>query len=315
MSSCLRRAQYAAYATNVNAELPAQQTQATLSLCRGGRRPSGRWWASRRSGCAPSSAATTLTARPPSPTSGAATPAASRSSTQRSRRSCGRRWAPRARRGDLDLPERGGVDGRTAGAAGERAARLGVDAATGVHPATPPPARGARRPGGAGGAQKGGLQAAIDAVAAAHPGAAVEAWAVDEHRLGLLPVVRRDRRDPPVSSRPHGVIRRERVCSSPISPVPRPRFTHGLVLKWRCRPARRYGILAAQLDAKGPFRVHVTRNCTATSSSNLDAETGPIPALGVGSPFLMTQGRTESGAEGVTPGGVVTQNSREDGAR
>ena len=39
--------------------------------------------------------------------------------------------------------------------------------------------------------QKGGLQAAIDAVATAHPGAAVEVWAVDEHRLGLLPVVRR----------------------------------------------------------------------------------------------------------------------------
>jgi transposase len=28
-------------------------------------------------------------------------------------------------------------------------------------------------------------------VSRAHPGAAVEAWAVDEHRLGLLPVVRR----------------------------------------------------------------------------------------------------------------------------
>ena len=130
-----------------------------------------------------------------------------------------------------------------------------------------------------------------------------------------LPAQQTQATDPPVSSRPHGVIRRERVCSSPVPPVPRPRFTHGLVLKRRWRPARRYGILAAQLVAKGPFRDHVTRNCTATSSSNLDAETGPIPVLGVGSPFLETQGRTESGAEGVTPGGAVTQNSREDGAR
>ena len=130
-----------------------------------------------------------------------------------------------------------------------------------------------------------------------------------------LPAQQTQATDPPVSSRPHGVIRRERVCSSLISPVPKPRFTQGLVLKWRCRPARRYGILAAQLDAKGPFRVHVTRDCSATSSSNLDAETGTIPVLGVGSPFLKTQGRTESGAEGVTPGAVVTQNSRDDGTR
>src|SRR5215203_2391535 len=107
-----------------------------------------------------------------------------------------------------------------------------------------------------------------------------------------LPAQQTQATDPPVSSRPHGVIRRERVCSSPVPPVPRPRFTHGLVLKRRWRPARRYGILATQL-----------------------VEKGPIPVLGVGSPFLETQGRTESGAEGVTPGGAVTQNSREDGAR
>jgi transposase len=31
----------------------------------------------------------------------------------------------------------------------------------------------------------------VDAAAAAHPGAAVTVWATDEHRLGLLPVVRR----------------------------------------------------------------------------------------------------------------------------
>ena len=66
-----------------------------------------------------------------------------------------------------------------------------MDAPARLLAAAPPPARGARRPGGAGGVQKGGLQAEVDAVAAAHPGAAVTLWAQDEHRLGLLPVVRR----------------------------------------------------------------------------------------------------------------------------
>ncbi len=66
-----------------------------------------------------------------------------------------------------------------------------MDAAAGVHPATAPAAGGARRRRGPGGLQKGGLQAEVDAVAAAHPGAAVTAWAQDEHRLGLLPVIRR----------------------------------------------------------------------------------------------------------------------------
>ena len=39
MSSCLRPAQYGAYAANVNAEIPAQQTQATDALASG--RPHG----------------------------------------------------------------------------------------------------------------------------------------------------------------------------------------------------------------------------------------------------------------------------------
>lgn len=39
--------------------------------------------------------------------------------------------------------------------------------------------------------QKGGLAAALAAVARAHPTASVTLWAEDEHRLGLLPVVRR----------------------------------------------------------------------------------------------------------------------------
>src|SRR5215210_6092303 len=63
-------------------------------------------------------------------------------------------------------------------------------AASGSRPSARAPAR-PRRPGRPGGVQKGGLQAAVDAVKAAHPGAAVEVWAEDEHRLGLLPVVRR----------------------------------------------------------------------------------------------------------------------------
>ncbi len=49
----------------------------------------------------------------------------------------------------------------------------------------------ARRSGHPGGVQKGGLQAEIDAVKQAHPDAAITVWAEDEHRLGLLPVVRR----------------------------------------------------------------------------------------------------------------------------
>src|SRR5262245_13748239 len=58
-------------------------------------------------------------------------------------------------------------------------------------PPAPAAPRRPRRPGGPGRLQKGGLAAAVDAVKAAHPAAAVEVWAEDEHRLGLLPVVRR----------------------------------------------------------------------------------------------------------------------------
>jgi hypothetical protein len=39
--------------------------------------------------------------------------------------------------------------------------------------------------------QKGGLRDAVAAVTAAHPTATVMVWAEDEHRLGLLPVLRR----------------------------------------------------------------------------------------------------------------------------
>ncbi len=47
---------------------------------------------------------------------------------------------------------------------------------------------GSRRPGSL---QKRGLQAQVDAVRSAHPTARLTLWAEDEHRLGLLPVIRR----------------------------------------------------------------------------------------------------------------------------
>ena len=84
----------------------------------------------------------------------------------------------------VDLSQRGGLDEPDAGAAGQRAARLGVDAPPRLHPATAPPARDPRRSRGAGGVQKGGLAAQVAAVRHAHPTATVTLWAEDEHRLG-----------------------------------------------------------------------------------------------------------------------------------
>jgi hypothetical protein len=66
-----------------------------------------------------------------------------------------------------------------------------VDAATGDHSAAAPPREERADAAAKAAFKKWGFQAAIDAVAAAHPGAAVEVWAVDGHRLGVLPVVRR----------------------------------------------------------------------------------------------------------------------------
>lgn len=39
--------------------------------------------------------------------------------------------------------------------------------------------------------QKGGLQAAVDALSQEHPTATIQIWTMDEHRLGLLPVPKR----------------------------------------------------------------------------------------------------------------------------
>ncbi len=93
--------------------------------------------------------------------------------------------------GHLDRSPRGAVD-RAHDRAGRRSgARLGVDAPPRLHPATPAPPRDPRRSGGAGRLQKRGLAAQVAAVKRAHPTARVTVWAEDEHRRGLLPVVRR----------------------------------------------------------------------------------------------------------------------------
>ena len=92
----------------------------------------------------------------------------------------------------LDLPQRGGLDERGAGAAGRARSAAGSGCAASASPRNGPArARPAPIPRRAGGVQKGGLAAAVAAVRAAHPAATVTLWAEDEHRLGLLPVVRR----------------------------------------------------------------------------------------------------------------------------
>ena len=74
---------------------------------------------------------------------------------------------------------------------GERAARLGVDAPPRVHaataraPARPGPIQPPRR------RSKRGAYRADRRGEAAHPHATITLWAEDEHRLGLLPLVRR----------------------------------------------------------------------------------------------------------------------------
>ena len=61
----------------------------------------------------------------------------------------------------------------------------------GFSPQRPRPREARADPAAQAAFKGGGLQAEVDAVAAAHPGAAVTVWAEDEHRLGLLPVARR----------------------------------------------------------------------------------------------------------------------------
>ncbi len=71
------------------------------------------------------------------------------------------------------------------------ATRLGSDARVGGHTPAAPTARHHRRSRRPGGLQQRGLQAQVDAVRAAHSDARLTVWAEDEHRLGVLPIVRR----------------------------------------------------------------------------------------------------------------------------
>ena len=91
----------------------------------------------------------------------------------------------------LDGPQGCHLDGGPPRTPGASPARLGGVADARLHPPTAPPACHQRRSGRPGDLQKGGLQAQIDAIHAAHPTARLTVWAEDEHRLGLLPVVRR----------------------------------------------------------------------------------------------------------------------------
>lgn len=86
----------------------------------------------------------------------------------------------------MDLPYGGGLDRRAGRTGGGPGPGLGADAAPGLHPASAPAPRRQGRRGGPGRLRKGGLAAAV---AAAHPDAAVQVWAEDEHCL--FPVVRR----------------------------------------------------------------------------------------------------------------------------
>jgi transposase len=82
-----------------------------------------------------------------------------------------------------------------------------VDAPPGLHAAAAAPPRNPRRSGGARRVEKGGLRNALAAVRAAHPHAAITLWAEDEHRLGLLPVIRR--LWAPRGQRPTAAVRRK----------------------------------------------------------------------------------------------------------
>jgi hypothetical protein len=98
--------------------------------------------------------------------------------------------AARRRRG-LDGAEGGGLHGGRARAPGRRAARLGGAARDRLDDPEPAAAaRGGRVPRGAGGVQK-KLAEIVAEEAERHPGATVETFATDEHRIGLKPILRR----------------------------------------------------------------------------------------------------------------------------
>ncbi|MCC0065702.1 MAG: IS630 family transposase [Rhodovulum sp.] len=98
--------------------------------------------------------------------------------------------APRRRWG-LDGEKGGDVHGGRTRAPCRRAARLGSAARDRLDDPAPAAApRGSRVPRGAGGVQK-KLADVVAEEAARHPGATVETFATDEHRIGLKPILRR----------------------------------------------------------------------------------------------------------------------------
>jgi hypothetical protein len=91
----------------------------------------------------------------------------------------------------VDGAEGGGLHGGRARAPGRRAARLGGAAGDRLDDPEPAAApRGSRVPRGAGGVQK-KLAGIVAEEAERHPGAIVETFATDEHRIGLKPILRR----------------------------------------------------------------------------------------------------------------------------
>jgi hypothetical protein len=99
---------------------------------------------------------------------------------------------PGPRRGPLERTHRGRVDDRPAGPTGLTLSRLGLPAAAQAQTAswTPSATPCVGRSGGARDLQK-KLKPLLGEVATALPQASVELWAVDEHCIGLKPLLRR----------------------------------------------------------------------------------------------------------------------------
>src|SRR5262249_51859340 len=124
------------------------------------------------------------------PIAGGVTPGPSGTST-------GRRAAVDGTRGSR-------LDERQTGPASARAARLGLPPAAQAQPAAAPAPPRPSRSGRARRLQK-NFRPLLREVATAFPDAQVEVWAVDEHRIGLKPLLRRVWA--PIGHRPVAVVR------------------------------------------------------------------------------------------------------------